>query len=53
MILDDCCVLNDRFVKVFKIFEERGDVIKNDCNGKGFGDFVEKIVGNCVYGYII
>jgi len=53
MISSDRRDLNDRFVKVFKILEERGDVIKNDRNGKGLGDFAEKIVGNRAYGHII
>lgn len=53
MISDDRRSLNDRFVKVFKILEERGDIIKNDRNGKGLGDFAEKIVGNRAYGHII
>ncbi len=53
MISEDRRKLNERFQKVFKILEERGDVIKNDRNGKGLGDFAEKIVGNRAYGHII
>jgi phage repressor protein C with HTH and peptisase S24 domain len=53
MISDDRRLLNERFIKVFKVLEERGDVIKNDRNGKGLGDFAEKIVGNRAYGHII
>lgn len=53
MISNDRRELNDRFLKVFKVLEERGDVIKNDRNGKGLGDFAEKIVGNRAYGHII
>lgn len=53
MISDDRRALNERFVKVFKILEERGDVIKNDRNGKGLGDFADKIVGNRAYGHIV
>lgn len=53
MISDDRRALNDRFIKVFKVLEERGDIIKNDRNGKGLGDFAEKIVGNRAYGHIV
>lgn len=53
MISNDRRELNERFVKVFKVLEERGDVIKNDRGGKGLGDFADKIVGNRAYGHII
>jgi hypothetical protein len=53
MIRDDRRELNERFVKVFKLLEERGEIIKNDRNGKGMGDFAEKILGNRAYGHII
>lgn len=53
MIRDDRRQLNERFIKVFKLLEERGEVIKNDRNGKGMGDFAEKILGNRAYGHII
>ena len=53
MIRDDRRELNDRFIKVFKLLEERGEIIKNDRNGKGMGDFAEKILGNRAYGHII
>lgn len=53
MIGDDRIQLNERFIKVFKLLEERGDIIKNDRNGKGMGDFAEKILGNRAYGHIV
>lgn len=53
MIREDRRQLNDRFRKVFQLLEERGEIIKNDRNGKGIGDFAEKILGNRAYGHII
>ncbi len=53
MIRDDRRQLNDRFIKVFELLEERGVIVKNDRNGKGMGDFAEKILGNRAYGHII
>lgn len=53
MITTDRLELNDRFVKVFSILEERGEIVKNDRGGKGMGDFAEKILGNRQYGHII
>ncbi len=53
MIREDRRQLNDRFRKVFKLLEERGEIVKNDRNGKGIGDFAEKILGNRAYGHII
>jgi hypothetical protein len=53
MIREDRVVLNERFVKVFKMLEDRGTIIKNDRNGKGVGDVAEKILGNKSYGHII
>lgn len=53
MISNDRRALNERFIKVFNVLEERGDVIKNDRNGKGLGDFADKIVGNRAYGHIV
>jgi hypothetical protein len=53
MIREDRLDLNERFVKVFKILEDRGEIVKNDRNGKGMGDFAEKILGNRAYGHII
>lgn len=53
MIREDRLLLNERFVKVFELLEERGVVVKNDRNGKGMGDFAEKLLGNRAYGHII
>jgi hypothetical protein len=53
MIREDRQELNKRFIKVFKLLEERGDIIKNDRSGKGIGDFAEKILGNRAYGHIV
>jgi len=53
MIREDRQQLNERFVKVFKLLEERGEIVKNDRSGKGMGDFAEKILGNRSYGHII
>lgn len=53
MIREDRRLLNDRFIKVFRLLEERGEIVKNDRNGKGMGDFAEKILGNRAYGHII
>lgn len=35
------------------MLEERGEIVKNDRNGKGIGDFAEKILGNRAYGHIV
>lgn len=53
MIREDRQQLNDRFIRVFELLEERGVIVKNDRNGKGMGDFAEKILGNRAYGHII
>ncbi len=53
MIREDRIRLNERFRKVFKLLEERGDIVKNDRGGKGMGDFAEKILGNRAYGHIV
>lgn len=53
MIGKDRRELNERFCKVFELLEERGEIVKNDRNGKGIGDFAEKILGNRAYGHII
>ncbi len=53
MIREDRLELNERFIKVFSMLEERGEIIKNDRNGKGMGDFAERILGNRAYGHII
>lgn len=53
MIREDRIALNRRFRKVFKLLEDRGDIVLNDRNGRGIGDFAEKILGNRAYGHII
>ncbi len=53
MIREDRIELNDRFMKVFELLEERGEIVKNDRNGRGMGDFAQKILGNRAYGHII
>lgn len=53
MIGEDRIELNNRFVKVFQLLEDRGAIVKNDRNGKGIGDVAEKILGNKGYGHII
>ena len=53
MIREDRRELNDRFITVFKMLEERGEIVKNDRNGKGMGDFADRILGNRAYGHII
>lgn len=53
MIGEDRIELNNRFVEVFKILENRGEVVKNNRSGKGMGDFASKILGNKAYGHII
>jgi len=35
------------------LLENRGEIIKNDRNGKGVGDLAERILGNRAYGHII
>ncbi|MBI5916036.1 MAG: S24 family peptidase [Bacteroidetes bacterium] len=53
MIGEDRLELNDRFIKVFQLLEDRGTIVKNDRNGKGIGDVAEKVLGNKGYGHII
>ncbi|MEM9885143.1 MAG: S24 family peptidase [Bacteroidota bacterium] len=53
MIGEDRLQLNERFVEVFNLLEERGEIVKNDRGGKGMGDFAEKILGNRAYGHIV
>lgn len=53
MIQDDRIQLNERFIEVFNLLVERGDIILNDRGGRGIGDFAEKILGNRGYGHII
>ncbi len=53
MIREDRIQLNDRFIQVFNLLQERGDVVLNDRSGKGMGDFAERILGNRAYGHIV
>ncbi|MBP6183882.1 MAG: S24 family peptidase [Saprospiraceae bacterium] len=53
MITDDRLKLNERFIKVFDILEARGVIVLNDRDGRGMGDFAERILGNRTYGHII
>ena len=53
MITTDRRELNDRFIEVFQILEDRGEIIKNDRNGRGLGDFAKRILNNRSYGHII
>ena len=53
MITRDRRELNDRFKEVFHILEERGEIIKNDRNGRGLGDFAKRILNNRSYGHIV
>jgi len=53
MISEDRRLLNERFLKVFNLLEERGDIVKNDRDGRGMGDFADKILGNRAYGHIV
>lgn len=53
MITADRRELNDRFIEVFQILEDRGEIIKNDRNGRGLGDFAKRILNNRSYGHII
>lgn len=53
MIREDRIELNNRFIKVFQLLEERGDIILNDRGGKGMGDFADRILGNRAYGHIV
>ncbi len=53
MIKEDRIQLNKRFVEAFRLLEERGDIVKNDRNGKGVGDVAERVLGKRAYGHII
>lgn len=53
MIGVDRLILNERFIQVFKELEKKGEIVKNDRNGKGMGDFAEKILGKRGYGHIV
>lgn len=53
MITQDRLDLNNRFIRVYSLLEERGAIIKNDRDGKGVKDFSERILGNKSYGHIV
>jgi hypothetical protein len=53
MITDERLKMNERFVKVFEMLVDRGDIVMNDRDGRGIGDFAAKIIGNRGYGHII
>lgn len=53
MIREDRIALNERFIRVFDLLKARGEIVLNDRNGRGIGDFAEKILGNRGYGHII
>ena len=53
MIRQNRIELNERFIKVFKLLEKKGEIVKNDRNGKGVGDLAEKILDNKSYGHIV
>ncbi len=53
MITEDRRQLNERFIQVFGMLESRGVIVKNDRDGKGMGDFAERILGKKGYGHII
>jgi Peptidase S24-like len=53
MIKEDRVLLNERFVQVFNLLEDRGLIVKNDRSGKGVGDVADKVLGNKAYGHII
>ena len=53
MITKDRRELNERFIRVFDILVERGEIIKNDRNGRGLGDFAKRILNNRSYGHIV
>lgn len=53
MIRQDRLELNERFIKVFNLLLEKGEIVMNDRNGRGMGDLAEKILGNRSYGHIV
>jgi len=44
--------LNRRFIRVFQLLVERGDIVMNDRGGRGIGDFAQDILGK-PYSHII
>ena len=53
MIGEDRLELNNRFINVFNLLVERGEIVLNDRGGKGMGDFAERVIGNRAYGHIV
>jgi phage repressor protein C with HTH and peptisase S24 domain len=53
MISSNRIALNDRFLTVYDMLVERGEIIKSDRSGKGIGDFAKIIMGKRSYGHII
>jgi phage repressor protein C with HTH and peptisase S24 domain len=53
MITTDRLELNARFIQVFKLLEDRGVIVKNDREGRGMGDFAERVLDNRSYGHIV
>jgi hypothetical protein len=53
MIREDRIELNNRFIRCFKMLEDKGVIVKNDRTGKGIGDVAERVLGRSAYGHII
>lgn len=53
MIGEDRLELNNRFIQVFNMLVDNGEIVLNDRSGKGMGDFAERIIGNRAYGHIV
>ncbi len=53
MITQDRIDLNERFIKVFRLLEDRNVIKTNDRDGKGIGDFAHKLLGRRSYGHIV
>jgi len=53
MIGEDRLALNHRFIQVFNMLIDKGEIVLNDRSGKGMGDFAERIIGNRAYGHIV
>jgi hypothetical protein len=53
MISSNRIALNGRFLTVYDMLVERGEIIKSDRSGKGIGDFAKIIMGKRSYGHII
>ncbi len=53
MIGEDRLKLNERFIQIFELLEQRGDISANSRDGRGIGDFADRVLGNRGYGHII